>query len=729
MDRRYRSAGYALSRLSLRESSATFAERKATIRFVICRNGLQWSRANPSTDGTFMSYRVIKRILGESSLERKTQILFAVCLLVLITVAFLWVSRITEQLIDDNTRDQANSLKSDFVLRTHLENLESFYTGGDAPSSGIDPKQDATATVFASLATVSPTVPYQATVVTMPGDVGRFQITPEIATDPAEIERLQKIWQVAVDLQAEQNELESLKAFSPNVFNDKVAELEKQKTAIQPANEDPLPNEVTLSTRKKYYFYAPLVFKSQAACQSCHQPTSTNPEIKQQLLDIGTRLASAETTPNQTQLLLKEKFALAPPMFVRITLDNAIAKSAVTKSRAILISVAIATVVLAVAALWTIVRYVIAKPLAHLRDVTEKVSLGEMTVRAEINSGDDFEELAKSINRMLRYVLDTQIALQDVNTDLDKKIDEQAQLALELHEINQVKSEFLANMSHELRTPLNSIIGFSELLESGKGLKEKQVRFATNIRRSGNVLLELINDILDLAKLEAGKMEVRCSEFSLQQMMDDLCEMVRHLADTKNIQLTHTIDADWPMISQDKVKVRQVLTNLLSNAIKFTPEGGRISIRGARLEAYSVSGQDETETDLDQSPPPMLQIEVEDTGVGIAVADQEIIFQKFRQGTSVIGSDSLTREVSGTGLGLSIVKELCVLLGGWVELKSAVGQGSTFTVVLPWQYEQTNPSPSAIHEQVDKVTKNRRVDLSRVNRAPVPTVDDHDSSE
>ena len=678
-----------------------------------------------------MSYRGIKRILGESSLERKTQILFAVCLLVLITVAFLWVSRITEQLIDDNTRDQADSLKSDFVLRTHLENLESFYTGSGSSASGIDPKQDATATVFASLATVSPTVPYQATVVMMPSgsDVGRFQITPEIAKDPSEIERLQTIWQAAIDLQAEQNELESLKAYSPNVFNDKVAELEQQKTAIQSGIANPVPDEVTLSTRKKYYFYAPLVFNSQAACQSCHYPTSTNPEINQRLLDIGTQLASAETTPNQTQLLLKEKYALAPPMFVRITLDNKIAKSAVTKSRAILISVAIATVVLAVAALWTIVRYVIVKPLAHLRDVTEKVSLGEMTVRAEINSGDDFEELAKSINRMLRYVLDTQIALQDVNTDLDKKIDEQAQFAVELHEINQVKSEFLANMSHELRTPLNSIIGFSELLENGKGLKEKQIRFATNIRRSGNVLLELINDILDLAKLEAGKMEVRPSEFSIYQMLEELCEMVRHLADTKNIQLTHTIDADWPMIFQDKVKVRQVLTNLLSNAIKFTPEGGRIVIRGARLEAYSVSDQDDFEPDPDSLPPPMLQIEVEDTGVGIAAGDQAIIFQKFRQGASVIGNDSLTREVSGTGLGLSIVKELCVLMGGWIELKSAVGQGSTFTVALPWHYQQTNAAPSAIHEQVNEVTKNRRVDLSRISRAPVPTVDDHDSSE
>jgi len=108
-----------------------------------------------------MSYRGIKRILGESSLERKTQLLFAVCLLVLITAAFLWVSRITEHLIDDNTRDQANSLKSDFVLRTHLENLESFYTASGASAAGIDRKQDATATVFASLATVSPTVPYE----------------------------------------------------------------------------------------------------------------------------------------------------------------------------------------------------------------------------------------------------------------------------------------------------------------------------------------------------------------------------------------------------------------------------------------------------------------------------------------------------------------------------------------------------------------------------------------
>jgi len=261
-------------------------------------------------------------------------------------------------------------------------------------------------------------------------------------------------------------------------------------------------------------------------------------------------------------------------------------------------------------------------------------------------------------------------------------------------------------MSHELRTPLNSIIGFSELLETGKGLEEKQVRFATNIRRSGNVLLELINDILDLAKLEAGKMEVRRSEFSIYQVVTELCEMLRPLAETKNIQLTHSIVEDWPLLSQDKVKIRQVLTNLLSNAIKFTPEGGRISIAGKRLEAG-----------------PALE------AVGIAPADQSIVFQKFRQGASALGNDSLTREVSGTGLGLSIVKELCVLLGGWIELKSEVGQGSTFTVVLPWEYQNINPATSAINEQVNELTKSPRVDLARANRAPVPTADDHDSNE
>jgi two-component system sensor histidine kinase BarA len=148
-----------------------------------------------------------------------------------------------------------------------------------------------------------------------------------------------------------------------------------------------------------------------------------------------------------------------------------------------------------------------------------------MDVRAELNTGDEFEELSRSFNRMLRHLHDTQLALQSANDDLDKKVDEQAQLNLKLYEMNQVKSEFLANMSHELRTPLNSIIGFSEILEHAKGLEAKQTRFASNIRNSGRLLLDLINDILDLAKLEAGKMEVKPAEFSVHQLVNELCDM------------------------------------------------------------------------------------------------------------------------------------------------------------------------------------------------------------
>jgi len=325
-----------------------------------------------------------------------------------------------------------------------------------------------------------------------------------------------------------------------------------------------------------------------------------------------------------------------------------------------------------------------------------------MDVRSELNTGDEFEELSRSFNRMLRHLLDTQVALQGANEDLDRKVDEQGQLNLKLHEMNQLKSEFLANMSHELRTPLNSIIGFSEILEAKGEGDEKQVRFASNIRNSGRLLLELINDILDLAKLEAGKMDVKPSEFAIDNLLSVLCDMVRGLADTKSIQLTQHVDENLPDMYQDKIKIRQILTNLISNAIKFTPEGGRIDV-------YAVRNADQ-----------QLVLTVADTGVGIAESDQQIVFEKFRQGPSAIGDDALTREVSGTGLGLSIVKELCILLGGGIELSSEVGKGSTFIVTLPWNAKPRTGKASGIARSLDEVTKSQRVDFARAELTPQP---------
>src|SRR5262245_18617764 len=237
---------------------------------------------------------------------------------------------------------------------------------------------------------------------------------------------------------------------------------------------------------------------------------------------------------------------------------------------------------------------------------------------------------------------------------------------MQLHEMNRLKGEFLTTMSHELRTPLNSIIGFSEVLQSLEALNDKQKRYAQTIHKSGRDLLDMINDILDLAKMEAGKMEVRRSEFRIDVVIANQCDLVRQMAEDKNIDLLVEIENDLPFLYQDQPKVQQILMNLLTNAIKCTPEGGRITV-GARGDAQG-----------------RIEFWVADTGVGIPESEREIIFEKFRQGKAVLGRDNLTREYSGTGLGLSIVKELCTLLGCEVSVESELGQGSTFRVIIPW---------------------------------------------
>jgi signal transduction histidine kinase len=356
---------------------------------------------------------------------------------------------------------------------------------------------------------------------------------------------------------------------------------------------------------------------------------------------------------------------------VKISLDQPVSQSsaAIDWIRAVLSAAGITTFFMAMVALYVIVRYVIVKPLSHLRDVTEQISRGKTELRAEIHTNDEFEELAHSFNRMLRHLTQTQTDLREVNEDLDAKVDELAQLNMRLYEMNRLKSEFLTNMSHELRTPLNSIIGFSDVLQGLDTLSEKQKKYAGNIQKSGHVLLEMINDILDLAKIDAGKMEVWPSEFQLDAVVRSQVDVVLGLATEKNIDLTVRTASGMPEVFLDQTKVQQILTNLLSNAIKFTPEGGRIQVSTHR----TAHGR--------------LRILVADSGVGIPDEDRDIIFEKFRQSTAVLGDDGLTREYSGTGLGLSIVKELCKLMGGLITFESQLGHGSTFCVDLPWAFD------------------------------------------
>src|SRR5438128_2435663 len=196
-----------------------------------------------------------------------------------------------------------------------------------------------------------------------------------------------------------------------------------------------------------------------------------------------------------------------------------------------------------------------------------------------IQTGDEFEDLSHAFNRMLRNLVSMQDRLRKVNSDLDLKVDELAQANMALYESNRLKSDFLATMSHELRTPLNSILGFSEVLLSSNQLSDKQQRWVHNIQTSGDQLLNLINDILDLAKIEAGKMQVRLEEFSVHDVYEGLLNMFRPLAERKNIDLRGQVDPDIRLLRQDHSKLQQIQSNLLSNAITFTPEGGRVLLK------------------------------------------------------------------------------------------------------------------------------------------------------
>jgi signal transduction histidine kinase len=230
----------------------------------------------------------------------------------------------------------------------------------------------------------------------------------------------------------------------------------------------------------------------------------------------------------------------------------------------------------------------------------------------------------------------------------------------QLEVASQRKSEFLASMSHELRTPLNAIIGFSEVLTERMfgDLNDKQEEYLKDIYASGQHLLSLINDILDLSKIEAGRMELELTDFDLPTAIESALMLVRERAGRRRLTLHTAVDARLGQLRADERKVRQVVLNLLSNAIKFTPEGGRIEVRAEPRDG-------------------VVEVSVSDTGVGIAPEEQEAVFEEFRQ----VGSAE--KKVEGTGLGLALSRRFIELHGGKIWVTSQVGTGSTFTFALP----------------------------------------------
>ena len=268
--------------------------------------------------------------------------------------------------------------------------------------------------------------------------------------------------------------------------------------------------------------------------------------------------------------------------------------------------------------------------------------------RALVNILDDFGGERQRLEYMQRAVLNI---LEDLDTE--KRAAEEA---------NRMKSEFLANMSHELRTPLNAIMGFAKLMAHGKvgPISAQQQEFLGDILTSSNHLLQLINDVLDLAKVEAGKMEFFAEPIELIRLVGEVRDVLRGIVATKRIQIDVDVDPTCTGIELDASKLKQVLYNYVSNALKFTPEDGRVSIV-ARSEGTHA-----------------FRIEVRDTGIGIQERDVVHLFSKFRQLDS-----SASKKYQGTGLGLALTKQIAEAQGGSVGVESVFGMGSTFFVVLP----------------------------------------------
>jgi signal transduction histidine kinase len=269
-----------------------------------------------------------------------------------------------------------------------------------------------------------------------------------------------------------------------------------------------------------------------------------------------------------------------------------------------------------------------------------EISRGDFDREVEVINRDELGALANHLNGMSG---------------------ELGRLYRQIEAANRNKSEFLANMSHELRTPLNAIMGFSEVLaEQMFGeVNDKQLEYLHDIHSSGQHLLALINDILDLSKIEAGRMELELSRFYLEPLLSNALVLVRERAERRGLTLELDVEPGIGECVADERKVKQVVVNLLSNAVKFTPAGGSVTLRARRIESGT-------------------ELAVIDTGVGIAEADQALVFEEFRQARG----EHLGKS-EGTGLGLSLAKRFVELHGGSIWVQSATGQGATFAFTLP----------------------------------------------
>ncbi|MDX6408734.1 MAG: hypothetical protein QOE13_1805 [Gaiellaceae bacterium] len=348
-------------------------------------------------------------------------------------------------------------------------------------------------------------------------------------------------------------------------------------------------------------------------------------------------------------------------VFVEQPLSEAFAplKSAIWRTALLLV----AFLVLAIATSVLLARRLV-RPIESIQAAAARIGSGSLNQRIEVPSNDELGALADEFNRMAAQ-------LEESYGGLEQKVEERTrELATALTELDlksreletasRHKSEFLANMSHELRTPLNAIIGFSQVLRERMfgEVNDKQQEYLDDILASGNHLLALINDILDLSKVEAGQVALEVAPFSLRDALERGIVMVRERALKDDVEVTLSANGDVDMVTGDKRRISQVIFNLLTNAVKFTPARGAVNVRASHSDGE-------------------IRVSIADTGPGIAVADHERIFEEFQQ------TEAGVEQREGTGLGLALSRRLVELHGGRIWVESELGRGSTFVFTLP----------------------------------------------
>ncbi len=354
----------------------------------------------------------------------------------------------------------------------------------------------------------------------------------------------------------------------------------------------------------------------------------------------------------------------------------------------------------------------LSRPLCDLAARADRIGQGDFDVALEVPSSNEIGRLASTLSAMVENLKTSHRRTLEINLNLERTVRERTEelrrknrqieeQSKRVMEASRLKSQFLANMSHELRTPLNAVLALSEILgnEMSGPLNEEQAKQVGIINRAGKSLLRLINDVLDLSKIEAGRMTVERAAMSLKGLVQLVADTLRPLAEDKNLGLTVDAAPDLPeFISSDEQKLRQVLINLMGNGIKFTERGG-VTLEVRRLET-----------------PNRIQFRIIDTGIGIDADATERIFEEFHQ-----ADGSTTRKYGGTGLGLTISRRMAELMGGTLTVDSAPAKGSTFSLIVP--FEMASPVPEAPTETL------RRVRLQVPEPSLINTADDSSTSQ